>query len=401
MQHAGESHERKREKSEPQQQGTELAKYPVPEQPEKIGAANGVLDGLIEFSTEEGQKDPNEDIEFGEMPNRCICPHCEKTVVTFIDYETSWVTWVLGFVVWISLGWMAFWVLPLLWPAFKDVVHHCPRCLNVIARKSRIHLPTFKTEVCSLKIGNCTIMLARKYVIIFFLMVGTIIGVYMMRSFVHLNTAPELSKGPSSSATWDDFLFDCGPKSQLRARTSVATVFEEKYRRKTFKWQGEVRVIREGFEIFMLKTKSVIMVRMYPSRFPHRDLPDIALLFGDSLNKEVADLNPGDWVEFEATLSVHGYRGDPELMTLWHVKTLEKPDPLSSSGGNRLAEGSKPADDRPKPVEAEPEKSKREEPTDVAEKNENAEAAPPEVEGDEKAEWELLKSGEDSGDSGD
>ena len=26
----------------------------------------------------------------------------------------------LAIVVWFSLGWMAFWVLPLLWPAFKD-----------------------------------------------------------------------------------------------------------------------------------------------------------------------------------------------------------------------------------------------------------------------------------------
>ena len=60
--------------------------------------------------------------------------------VTFIDYEASWVTWfrprtahfialssggttarlrLLAIVVWFSLGWMAFWVLPLLWPAFK------------------------------------------------------------------------------------------------------------------------------------------------------------------------------------------------------------------------------------------------------------------------------------------
>ena len=138
--------------------------------------------------------------------------------VTFIDYEASWVTWLgpwiskrplpreaiglefckktmktilrlLAIVVWFSLGWMAFWVLPLLWPAFKagllvlqlnlrsiwpnrtwsttaqisDLAidgqsaaesEYCgvcllpgPRCLNVIARKSRISFPTFRTEV--------------------------------------------------------------------------------------------------------------------------------------------------------------------------------------------------------------------------------------------------------------
>ena len=60
-------------------------------------------------------------IQWSLRPERCSCPHCERPVVTFIDYEASWVTWLLAIVVWFSLGWMAFWVLPLLWPAFKDL----------------------------------------------------------------------------------------------------------------------------------------------------------------------------------------------------------------------------------------------------------------------------------------
>ncbi|CAK8999614.1 unnamed protein product [Durusdinium trenchii] len=116
----------------------------------------------------------------------------------------------------------------------------------------------------------------------------------------------------------------------LRGRHETAV----RYRRRTFTWQGEVRVIREGFEVFVIRTKSVLMVRMYPSRFPRRDLPDVALLFSDSLNKEIAELSPGDWVEFEATMTLHGYRGDPELMTLWHIQKVERPVPLSSSAGH-------------------------------------------------------------------
>jgi len=75
------------------------------------------------------------------------------------------------------------------------------------------------------------------------------------------------------------------------------------------------------------------MARMYPSRYPRRDLPDIALLFGEDLNVEVAELNPGDWVEFEGTMTAHGHRGDPEVMILWHIKTIPKPSPLSSTPG--------------------------------------------------------------------
>merc|ERR1711972_713960 len=71
--------------------------------------------------------------------------------------------------------------------------------------------------------------------------------------------------------------------------------------------------------------------KMYPPRFKSRDNPDVALLFGEDKNVEVAELMPGDWVEFEATMSAHGYRGDPEIMTLWHIRKVQRPDPLSSS----------------------------------------------------------------------
>lgn len=287
---------------------------------------------LIEFSTI-SKDDPNEGIVFGETPEHCSCPHCERSVVTFIDHEASWVTWLLAFVVWFSLGWMALWVLPLLWPAFKDVVHHCPRCLNVITRKSRISLPTFRTEVMSFKIGGCAVVLARKYVAILIGLIGVIVLVYFLRSTVQLNTIAEVERGPDSSLSWEDFLHECGPRSALRHRTSTARAFEEKFRRKTFKWQGEVRVIREGFDVLFVRTKSVVMVKMSPPRFPRRDMPDIALIFGEERNPEVGTLEPGDWVEFEATMIAHGFRGDPEVMSLWHIGTIPRPKLMGGSLG--------------------------------------------------------------------
>jgi len=291
------------------------------------------VNSLIEFSSE-SREDPNEGLNFGDAPVHCACPHCERNVVTFIDHEASWVTWVLGFVVWFSLGWMAFWVLPLLWPAFKDAVHHCPRCLNVVARKSRISLPTFRTEVMTIKIGGCAVLLARKYVVILFGLIGVILTVYVLRSTVHLD-AQELPKGAPSMLTWEDFLFDCGPRTSLRSHhTSTVKSFQERYRLRTFKWQGEIRQIREGFELLFLRTKSVVLVRMYPPRFPRRDIPDVALLFGEDRNSEVGELNPGDWVEFEATMSGHGHRGDPEVMMLWKIGVVTRPSPLSSSAGS-------------------------------------------------------------------
>lgn len=313
----------------PAAQQRELALAPPP--PPKASKPGG---SLIEFSTIAGE-DPNENVTFTDVPASCKCPHCERSVVTFIDYEASWVTWLLAFVVWVSLGWMAFWVLPLLWPAFKDVVHHCPRCLNVIQRKSRISLPTFRTEVMTCKVGGCAVVLARKYVAILLGLVGIIATVYCLRSTVQMHMAHEEHKGAPSMLTWEDFLFDCGPRTSLSHRPSTARAFEERFRRRTFKWQGEVRIIREGFDVFFVRTKSVALVQMYPPRYPHRrgEHPDIALLFGEEQNREVAELSPGDWVEFEATMTAHGFRGDPELMILWHVAKAQRPDPPLSSPG--------------------------------------------------------------------
>jgi len=301
---------------------------PRPEQPKPVG------ESLIEWSTEK-QEDPNELVVFGDSPSHCSCPHCERTVVTFIDYEASWVTYVLGFVVWFSLGWMALWILPLLWPAFKDVVHHCPRCLNVVARKSRISLPDFKNEVMTLKVGSCAVVLARKYVVILAGLVITIVTVAILRSTVHIApgqaSRDTMPRGEPSMLTWEDFLHECGPRTSLGHRTSATRNFEEHFRKRSFKWQAEVLLIREGFDVFFLHAKSVVMVRMYPARYPRHDVPDIALLFSDDKNPEVAPLNKGDWIEFDATMTAHGHRGDPEVMSLWHIKQVPKPSVLSSS----------------------------------------------------------------------
>jgi len=312
--------------------GSQLTPAPIP--PEK---PTSVVGSLIEFSSE-AQVDPNETVAFEQSPVHCICPHCERAVITFTDHEASWVTWLLGFVVWFSLGWLAFWVLPLLWPAFKDIVHHCPRCLNVIGRKPRVSLPTFRSEIMSFKIGSCAVVLARKYVFILVGLIGAIATVYILRNTVHLSTH-EMPRGQDSSLTWDDFIYDCGPRTSLRHRASIQHAFEERYRRRLFTWQGEVHQIREGFDAFFLRTKSVVLVRMYPPRYTRGELPDVALLFGEDRNSEVADLFPGDWVEFEATMTARGHRGDPEVMLLWHVKKVPKPMPPSSSAGRKSGNG--------------------------------------------------------------
>merc|ERR1719421_279623 len=177
------------------------------------------------------------------------------------------------------------------------------------------------------KVGSCAVVLARKYVAILGGLIGLILLAYVFRATAS-GTGKEVPRGPDSPRTWEDFLMDCGPKSHLGPKASAMRVFQEKYYKKTLKWQGEVRQIREGVDIFFWHTKSVLLVRMHPTRYPTRDYPDIALLFGEERNKDVANFAPGDWIEFEATMSVHGRRGEPEVMTLWGARAAKKPDNL-------------------------------------------------------------------------
>merc|ERR1719387_2937163 len=95
------------------------------------------------------------------------------------------------------------------------------------------------------KVGSCAVVLARKYVVILVSLIGVIATVYFLRSSVHLQAA-EIPKGPPSNHTWEDFLEACGPKPLLRHRSGGQHLFEQRFRRRTFTWEGEVKMIREG-----------------------------------------------------------------------------------------------------------------------------------------------------------
>merc|ERR1719316_212965 len=147
-----------------------------------------------------------------------------------------------------------------------------------------------------------------------------------------------MPRGPDSPLTWKDFLHDCGPRAQgqLGRKQSTVEIFHKKYHKKTFRWQGELINIREGMEIFIWRTRSILSLRMVPSRFRLRDGPDIVLLFGEEHNHEVANMSPGDWIEFEATMAAHGRRGDPEVMMLWSAKAAKRPDNVDFESNKAL-----------------------------------------------------------------
>jgi lipopolysaccharide-induced tumor necrosis factor-alpha factor len=73
---------------------------------------------------------------FGPAPVQLVCPYCKNTVVTSTSHENGAMVW-LG-VLFLCLFCFCCFFIPFMIDSFKDVVHSCPSCNNVIGRCSRL-----------------------------------------------------------------------------------------------------------------------------------------------------------------------------------------------------------------------------------------------------------------------
>lgn len=265
-----------------------------------------------------------EDTVFDQAPVKVICPHCGLSVITFIEHESSWVTYVASLVLLGTLGWAAICVVPIIFPLFKDVVHHCPRCLNVLATRSRVAISGFKSDVMSIRVGSCVIVLARKWVILLVGLTILIGGVHAIRNRgAGVNVADMPVRSEASPLEWKDFNKDCGFKSYLGNPIHVTVAFSEKYKSKTFRWQGKVHHVEDGITFLWWNQRGAVFARMDPPQFTSkREIPDLVLLIDDTkkeLTKEVSKLKKGQEFIFEASMAEVGRRGSPHTMVLWEV----------------------------------------------------------------------------------
>mmetsp|Transcript_126519 Transcript_126519/g.219350 ORF Transcript_126519/g.219350 Transcript_126519/m.219350 type:complete len:305 (+) Transcript_126519:136-1050(+) len=279
----------------------------------------------------------DEDMVFDQTPVQGVnCPHCGVRVTTFIEHESSWVTYSAAIVLLMMLGWAALCVVPIVYPLFKDVVHHCPRCLNVLATRSRVAINGFRSEVMSLRFGSCVIVLARKWVLLLVCLSVLIGGIHTLRNSgaPNVKDADTPTRGEVQPVTWEDYSKDCGFKSYLGNPIHVTTAFKQKYKKKTFRWQGKVHHIEEGFTLLWWSQRGAIFVRMQPPQITaKRDIPDVVLLYEDSdekISKEVYSMKKGAEFTFEASMVEVGRRGAPHTMMLWELS----PATASASGGN-------------------------------------------------------------------
>ncbi|KAF4715004.1 hypothetical protein FOZ63_011492 [Perkinsus olseni] len=299
---------------------------------------------------------------FDMSPVNCRCPFCRADITTFVTHEPSVVSYLLALLLILVLQWLSVCVLPVIWPLLKDTVHRCPSCLNKVGARSKISLPTnFKNDVLTFRIGHCAVVLARKlpfgskadapgapvvwsrlvtvvlaipirYVVILLALVG-VIGVFYMARSSGVMQPTMIPRGPDIDVTWKDFLSDCGDRAYLGNPLHSVKAFDEKYKYKTVKWTGRVVRIREGIDLWLFKTKSFAMIKMFPPQQAYRpDVVDLILLFdGAQQRDQVALLPAGAWAEFEASLLSLGRRGGPHLLQLWSIKETERPQEVEDA----------------------------------------------------------------------
>jgi len=270
-------------------------------------------------------EDPNAHVIWDSEPTDCHCPHCNEDVTTFITYKASIATYVAAFTVWVIFGWASIFCLPLIFPAFKEDVHHCPTCLNILHKKSRIRLPEFRADVMTLKLGNCAMVLSMKYVIIFVLIFVVIIIFQFLRG---VNLFDLDDAGPFIPKTWNNFLDDCTPRGyhnpSLGGVARLSQKFDQMYRFKNIKWEAEVVAVREGVNFFAWKTDSMLVCRGIPPQYITMN-PDMILMFSHDLEERVSEVIPPIFIRFNATMVGLGRRGTAHLLKLWDFEVIEKP----------------------------------------------------------------------------
>lgn len=272
-----------------------------------------------EQETEDGE------VTFDQTPVKVVCPHCGLTVITFIEHEASWVTYAVSIVLLLVLNWAALCVVPVVYPLFKDVVHHCPRCLSVLATRSRVAVSSFKQEVMSIRFGNCAIVLARKYVVMMLALMALIGCFHYARSSSAASTGglDSVVRSEVVALQWEDFMKDCGFKSYLGNPIHVTVAFNERYKNKTFNWQGTVHHFEEGISFLWWNQRGALFAQMDPPQFPMKrgHDPDLVLVYSDTdkVSESVGKLKRGDSFNFVATMVEVGRRGMPHVMVLWEV----------------------------------------------------------------------------------
>ncbi|KAF7459271.1 LITAF-like zinc ribbon domain protein [Cryptosporidium felis] len=280
---------------------------------------------LIHFEVEpvkhSDDVDENSNIKFEDTPVECTCPFCKEEIVTQVELESSWFTYLASLLLFLLIGWISCPILPLIWTLIQDSVHTCPRCLNKISRNRRIKCPSIKSEIMTLRCGSCAVVLTRRYVLTIILIFSTIFLFTALRTLLKVYGLPDIEHGPQIDNTWMMFIESCGVKSYLGNPIRAVKEFEDNYQYKTVSWTGRVIKVQEGFW-----RKHFIYIGMNPPQIVTNSgnpIPDLGLTFNEELLPQISKIKSGDLLDFNATLAEFGKRGHPHFGQMWNFTKVD------------------------------------------------------------------------------
>ncbi|EUD65071.1 hypothetical protein C922_04586 [Plasmodium inui San Antonio 1] len=269
--------------------------------------------GLTEEEREEEPSGCN-DKESKEVLN---CDYCNKHVYAQVKTYTPTFVYLLVIILFLLISFFTIFLIPLLYLTFKQKKYTCPLCKKNLKSTEKLIQVKRENQILTFQFPKCAIIISAKYLVLFLSLIFLIFFFYILRISSNFNL-DNLAKGPYITASWMDYLEDCGHKSQLRNKFNSIHNFSIKYDGYTIIWRGQFHQIKEGFF-----NSNSLFIRMNPSEYRY-DKPDIRALFTDSLIAQVENLQKNDLIEFECTLIQISKNRNPHLCILWNVTLIEK-----------------------------------------------------------------------------
>eukprot|EP01055_Gregarina_sp_Pseudo9_P000396 Gregarina_sp_Pseudo_9__395@NODE_1259_length_1736_cov_8_998232_g1184_i0_p1_GENE_NODE_1259_length_1736_cov_8_998232_g1184_i0NODE_1259_length_1736_cov_8_998232_g1184_i0_p1_ORF_typecomplete_len363_score39_71zfLITAFlike/PF10601_9/5e12zfLITAFlike/PF10601_9/4_3e02Cytochrom_B_C/PF00032_17/0_28zfCSL/PF05207_13/6_8e02zfCSL/PF05207_13/0_15zf_Rg/PF17915_1/3_8e03zf_Rg/PF17915_1/0_26DUF4131/PF13567_6/26zinc_ribbon_15/PF17032_5/3_5e02zinc_ribbon_15/PF17032_5/2_9e02zinc_ribbon_15/PF17032_5/2_4Sgf11/PF08209_11/2 len=288
-----------------------------------FGIERQETEGIVPPKSKVEQKEPSSK-HFNDTPVHCVCPWCSRSVVTQVEYQSTWVSIVVFVLLFLFLHIFSFCVYPFISSFTQQFVHVCPRCSGEIHRARQFELPSIRHEVITLRCGSCALVISRKYLFGALCCLLLVCGASTLRWYVRTFGLPDIEEGPVIDATWADYVRDCGTRSSLGNPLHAQARFEHDYYGKTVRWEGRLLEVKEGYF-----RKNFLFLVMDPHQHSSAAFADLAMIYnGIKLDSAVSELEVGDKLEFTATLLELGRRGRPHVGAVFSLARTAKAESL-------------------------------------------------------------------------
>lgn len=75
---------------------------------------------------------------YGDVPIRCICPHCQHDILTRIEKRSGLAAWLACGGILLFGCWLGCCLIPFCVDGLKDTEHYCPHCAILLGTRRRM-----------------------------------------------------------------------------------------------------------------------------------------------------------------------------------------------------------------------------------------------------------------------